>query len=70
MMVRDSTITASTLLLIVSSLFFLQRNDSSFTSSLVRKLILPSTDIKNERTGTKPVSCGVLKVVCDKASAI
>lgn len=42
------TITVSTLLFIVSSLFFLQRNESSFTSSLVRKLILPRTDIKNE----------------------
>lgn len=42
------TITVSTLLFICSSLFFLQRNESSFTSSLVRKLILPRTDIKNE----------------------
>lgn len=56
------TITVSTLLFIVSSLFFLQRSDSSFTSSLVRKLILPRTDIKNEKTDAKPVSCGVLKV--------
>ncbi|CAH2067267.1 unnamed protein product [Thlaspi arvense] len=60
------TITVSTLLFILSSLFFLQRNESSFTSNLVRKLILPRTDIKNDRFGrtdSKPVSCGLTRDV-------
>lgn len=56
------TITVSTLLFILSSLYVLQRNESSFTSTLVRKLILPRTEIKNDdefgQTGTKPISCG------------
>jgi hypothetical protein len=60
------TITVSTLLFIVSSLVFLQRHDSSFTSSLVRKLILPRTDIKNEEFGLIDTKCDrdrdVLKV--------
>ncbi|XP_010471558.1 PREDICTED: probable arabinosyltransferase ARAD1 [Camelina sativa] len=62
------TITVSTLLFIVSSLFFLQRDESSsFTSSLVRKLmILPRTDIKNQDLGSIDTKCGrnrgVLKV--------
>lgn len=60
------TITVSTLLFIISSLFFLQRNESSFTSSLVHKLILPRTDIKNEEFDQTHVSCvrnrDVLKV--------
>uniref|UniRef100_A0A1J3CDU4 Putative arabinosyltransferase ARAD1 n=1 Tax=Noccaea caerulescens TaxID=107243 RepID=A0A1J3CDU4_NOCCA len=59
------TITVSTLLFILSSLFVLQRNESSFTSSLVRKLILPRTE-EFGQTDTKPISCGrnrdVLKV--------
>lgn len=59
------TITVSTLLFILSSLFVLQRNESSFTSSLIRKLILPRTE-EFGQTDTKPVSCGrnrdVLKV--------
>lgn len=61
------TITVSTLLFIVSSLFFLQRNESSFTSSLVRKLMIhPRTDIKNENFEQIDTKCdrnrGVLKV--------
>ncbi|CAN8239838.1 unnamed protein product [Cochlearia groenlandica] len=61
------TITVSTLIFIISSLFYLQRNEYSLSSSLVRKLILPRTQFNSEETDFKPVSSelnqdGVLKV--------